>query len=193
MTYVVGFNGPPHVGKDTIAMELAKYIGEVGFPIPVFFESFIKPCKNFGMELLGQRNSPENYARAKESCHAVFAGKNLREFMIDLSEKHLRLVYGRRFYANAMVNRCTAFRSPLPALVIVTDVGFEEEPAIMRETVGAENYKTVQLNRLDTDWSKDSRGYVDTNNAYVLDNNSTPRRAAQRLTDYLISNLGWEF
>src|SRR3546814_7749146 len=51
--YIVGFNGPPRSGKDTLAEMLANHMDKHQVTLPVKFESLRLPLRNLAHDVVG--------------------------------------------------------------------------------------------------------------------------------------------
>lgn len=193
--YVIGFNGPPHCGKDTIAYALADWlrIHEAENDVPIWVEALSLPMRHVGFTILGEHYTPQRYAEVKDEYKSIFdseLGKpaTLRQFMINFSELFIKPTYGCDFWAKQLARRVD-----LDAIgfLIVTDIGFQEECSWLdTKGVGSSRFTTIQLERDGTDWSKDSRGYCSGLNRLRIANNTTVEEAVQAVVSHMI-RLGW--
>lgn len=178
MTYVVVFNGPPHSGKDTLANCLHQRLRKAG--ISSRRKALSLPMRLVVYELLGisDRYNEEHYAANKDEVQ--WTGKTIRQMMIKLSEEWVKPAYGKQFWTDR------AFQAKDSAQVLIfSDGGFREEIDRMLDLVGEENLLLVQIERLGTDWSKDSRGYLTAPNMFRLWNRRTPEYAVAIVEDWI--------
>ena len=201
MTYVIGFNGPPHCGKDTIANTLQTAIDSL-HEISNVRVSLSLPMRLAGFAMLGMYYSDENYEQVKDVPQELFRQKfnpalttqvpeppTLRRWMINFSERFIKPYYGQDFWARQLKQRCPMLNGNAPGLIIVSDIGFQAEVDWFAKN--AEDFMLVQLTREGTDWSKDSRGYVEAKGPMVtVANDGTPEEAAGHVISAMIRS-GW--
>lgn len=202
--FIIGFNGPPRSGKDTLGTALADKLCQI-VDIPVFTLSLAQPMREAVMSLCSIATR-EEYDEVKDLPAKLLAKSELsqdgintfenygtvREFMIRLSEDFVKPTYGRDFWARCLVDQHRSWWGKSPAVVIITDIGFEEEVTALQTLVGFGNYLGIQLDRQETSWKLDSRGYVDSVNVRRVTNDATPEFAAERIL-YCIHNdpMNW--
>lgn len=211
--YIVGFNGPPSSGKDSIA----KTVGDMliaNYNYETFKMSLAGPMRKLGMELL--RLNPEDneaYAKAKSEGHELFtrtfyAGTThsgphmerkdlystqqdtLRQFIIQLAEQFIRPTYGRDFWARKLMLDAE-FIGDDPVILLVPDIGFQEEVAYFEHRLGRANFLLARIERQDCDFSIDSRRSCGATNVVSIQNNATLGWAAQGIIAAMI-NIGWK-
>lgn len=185
MTYVVGFNGPPHSGKDTIANALFEALSSE-HTLPIARDALSMPMRMVGFEMIGEDYTDERYAELKDVEHSLFHGDTLRRFMIELSESFIKARYGRDFWARQLHERAPILQST-HALMIVSDIGFDEEVQYFERH---HDFLLVQLTRNGTDWSKDSRGYVAARNQVRIANDSDVDNAVGHVYAAML-RAGW--
>lgn len=189
--YVVGFNGPPGCGKDTLAWMLADYMDTKGVSVPVYTFPLSHPLRELAFKMVGREYSAATYEDFKNEFFTQFGGVNGRQLMIDVSEKFLKQVYGQTIMA-----RIWASRLPItgPCVVLVPDCGFQVEVDVITAMFGAENFYLARVNRPGCDFSGDSRGPVhhtfdtDINNSGTLDELKVE---AGRIYGRLVNKMGW--
>lgn len=188
--YVVGLNGPPHSGKDSIAVEIAAQLPFLGFDISVYVVGLIRPLRFIGMNMLGlEPKDDAAYAMAKETQCALFNGDTFRQFMIKASEQFFKKEYGQDFWTQQLKVDCREIWNK-PCLVLIPDLGFQFESNFFVREIGEENFLLVQLERNGCDFSKDSRGYVHAPNLIQIRNNQSLGWAAQAIIARM-NKLGW--
>lgn len=153
-------NGPPSSGKTTIARELSRYLTERGYSC--ISDSFAAPMKHFIATALGM----QYHAMPKEAPRAELSGFSVREFLIDLSEIHIKPRYGEGVFGRWLLHRVGRLYPP-PAFVICDDGGFEAEYAMLGKQA-----ILVRIKRPGHDFNNDSRHYIDSP-AYTFNNNGT--------------------
>ena len=192
--YVVAFNGPPRVGKDTIATELANLI-DTYWDISVHTLSFATPMREAAMNLFGVQTYKE-YNEKKDIPHPIL-GTTLRQFMISLSEKHMKPTMGKDIWGRILHSQASGWWGKLPAIVLLTDLGFEEESKYIESQVEPGHYWIAQLERLDTNWDGDSRGYVTPAQPHSwigrFNNDGPPSETAWQIFRALVERSQWPF
>lgn len=158
-TYVI-LNGPPKSGKTAMSRELSTMFNDSGLKCVI--ESFAAPMKHFISTALGAKYAD----MPKDSPVDILAGYSVREFLIDLSEKYMKLRYGQDIYGRLLVHRVLRL-SPLPDIVLCDDAGFASEV----EALGP-NVVLIQVVRPEHDFKGDSRSYLPDPH-YTLHNDST--------------------
>jgi hypothetical protein len=193
-TLVLGFNCPPKSGKDTIAVEIAKLLeGQ----IPCSIQSLAAPMREIAMEFTGLQTF-KDYNEYKDIPNPLFSldgseghvQHSIRQFMIALSESFIKPVYGREFWARHLINRLKWWGKER-MLCIIPDFGFKEETDLIADSVGHSNFCMVRLYRDGTDFSIDSRNFVDCPNVIHIDNNRTPKEAADDILIHLVDVMKW--
>lgn len=203
--YIVGFNGPPGSGKDSIAEATSNLLQET-YEIDTYAVSLAGPMREIGMNLLGlDSEDAESYAMAKETewdlftretCKAgnypkppTISKDNLRQFIIALAEEFIRPRYGRNFWARKLkLDHMFIWNSP--AIILVRDIGFQEEVDYFQEQVGEKNFILARLERDGCDFSIDSRGYCEAEQFVHIYNNASLGWAAQAIVAQMI-HRGW--
>lgn len=189
--YIVGMNGPPRAGKDTIAKMLALHV-ESKHDTPVLIMPLSMPMRLMAFAAIGQTYSIEKYEEYKDMNWSVFDGKTMRQFMIALSEDFMKPKYGQQVWSKAHWLRIKNF----VGLVIVTDFGFHHEPAYLEQQVGQYNTVTVNVTRHGKTFDGDSRSYVYGLQNTHVDNNGNLNDAeteAIRIYGRLLNQFGWKF
>ena len=202
---IIGFNGPPRSGKDTLARVIRQqgdtaqrietgYSPPWGAPSHIYPEALIMPCRHAAFAFLGKAYDVNEYEHIKDQPQSAFNGETLRRFMIRLSEEHLKPSYGRGFYGRALTSKYegSVRRYCDDELMLVTDIGFQEEVDILSDFVDESNFMLVQVARQGCDWSNDSRGWTSHPNRIGIPNNGTVEEAVMQIYAYGM-HLGWEF
>lgn len=188
MTYLIGFSGPPRAGKDTIAQELQFVLAERHPSLHVVMAALSTPLREATYTLGGMLYTREHYEAQKDVPQTVFNGATIRGAMIALAEGHVRRTYGVEFFARSLLNRELGKE---PDLIIVTDVGFEEEVSEFIVGVGREKCCFPQIVRPGCDFTNDSRSYVGTMLGTSIINDGSPTMAARRLYGRLMNQFSW--
>lgn len=129
MSRVVAFTGLPRSGKDTAA----RYLAEThGFQILQFSE----PLKQVAALLLG---CPIEHARGhgydREQVMPEW-GFSMRHFLQVMGTECVRDHFGADFWVRKMRNNILAVRRAFNADVVITDLRFDNEAAMVRELGG---------------------------------------------------------
>lgn len=192
--FVIGFNGPPRSGKDTLATALEALLSEAAPEIQVHRHALAATMRAGAMATLGLSGGDKFYSDIKDKPMDLLGGKTFRRFMIDMSEVFVKKEYGQDFWARLLHARNQAWWNRKgPTVLIVTDIGFPAEVQFLCEH--STHTVIVQLDRAKLDFTQDSRNYVwtaanhgGTNFAYS--NNETPREGAERILKVLHKH-GW--
>lgn len=147
---VIFFNGPPHCGKDTISDLLAAHSA-----VEVTQLKFADPLKDQCAILLGV--SREELELIKDLPHPVFNGGTPRQYLINLSEKLIKPLYGDQFFGNVAANKIDVRK--LQGRIAFSDSGFLSEAIPVVNKVGLANCAKIEIHRKGTDFKKDSRSY----------------------------------
>lgn len=150
---VVGFNGPPQSGKDTVGFALREALHTQ--EISAVAIALAKPMRVACMRLLGLDSVDDGlYAAHKAIPQKLFKGETLRQAMIRYSEEFVKPNYGQDFWARALweLELHKHFR-----VTIITDIGFSAEADFLKSN---SRFLLVQLHRGDLDFSNDSRSYL---------------------------------
>lgn len=155
-------NGPPSSGKSTLIarglMYRFKILNETydmptdtdNYHLNVIQESFANPMKQFIASALGMKYADMK----KEVMMGVLQGYTVREFLIDLSERYMKVRYGDDIFGRMLMHR--VLRSePLPDIIVSDDCGFEVEAHVLGMWK-----RVVRVTRPGFDFSGDSRGYL---------------------------------
>jgi hypothetical protein len=183
--FIIGFNGPPRSGKDTIANALVKLLESEGVTsLQVHKLALAATMRDGAAAILGMNLTDKQYSDIKDKPLELLGGKSFRKFMIDMSEVFVKGVYGGDFWSRLMYARNRMWWDRSPAILIVTDIGFSDEVEFFCNH--SVHYLNVAVSRKGTDFSLDSRSYVwcapDHGGAnFALDNNGTPEEAAQEV------------
>lgn len=152
MSKAIFFNGPPRCGKDTSARAALEIPG-------VKFERFAMPIKTAFAGMMGRAvddyGNVEFYEDRKEELVPEL-GVTYRQWQIDFSEKFMKPLYGQDVFARMLIGR-----TPAGSHLAISDSGFLCEVAPVARVFGPKNVLLVRIHRDGTDFSRDSRSYVD--------------------------------
>lgn len=177
---VVFFNGPPHSGKDTIVEMLDR--GR-----PSSHLKFATPLKVQCAVLL--EITIEELEKIKDKPHPALKGGTPRQYLINLSEKMIKPIYGRDFFGHVAMHRINELPAFVP-LVMFSDSGFVEEAIPVVSQVGLLNCVRIELYRPGTSFVGDSRNYWDYPGMLSLkvQNDSTLTIFKKDVLDFLSAN-----
>ena len=153
---IIILNGPPGVGKDTIATYLT------GHSYPAVKVSFKQPMFDIAFSMLGVYRYDEfidlyNDRKQKEKPQAILQGKSPRQFMIWISEEVMKPAFGKQYFGNRMVEQVHEMRRDLA--VVISDGGFPEE--IKPLVKAGHEVHICRLHREGFTFDGDSRKYID--------------------------------
>jgi hypothetical protein len=190
--YIVGFNGPPRSGKDTMSSMLVEHMESQGVTVPVIEVSLSTPLRKIAYAMTGcvsiSLDGP-NYEAFKMTHWEAF-GKDGRQIMIDISEKFLKPVYGQGIMGHLLMGRLKNFTG----VVLIRDTGFAIEKDVLSNYVGNDNLYVARVVRSGCDFTNDSREWVEHCHSAIYRNNGTLddlRTEAGRLYGRLVNQMGW--
>lgn len=154
MTKVVLFNGPPQSGKDT----LRNYILYDYNAYDVDFKDGIFDAVNW--RTLYETVYPD---KALYSYEEFKNETNLRQFLIDFSEKVAKPLLGNDIFAKLFCNTIKNHNTDrVNIFYVCADLGFNVELDTCIAEFGLDNILVIQLHRTGCSFDGDSRYYVDT-------------------------------
>lgn len=193
--YIVGFNGPPRCGKDTMATMLADHMDSQGVTVPVRMESLSLPLRRVAYVIAGWQGPTDgpNYEEFKLATFRLNEGVPItgRQIMIDVSEKFLKKTYGLATMAWMLIQRNLDFTGVL----LVRDSGFQCEVEPLVKHVGADKFYIANVLRDGTSFEGDSREWVHHEFCAGYSNNGSLddlRTEAGRLYGRLVNQLHWK-
>ena len=193
--YIVGFNGPPQSGKDTLAEMLANHMDNQGVTLPVRFESLSLPLRRIAYTIAGWEGDLEGntYEAFKKATFRLgFDMVSGRQIMIDVSERFLKPCYGIEVMAQMLIARNQDFHGVL----LVRDCGFQTEVNPLELWAGVANLYMVNVLREGCDFSNDSREFVHTNGKIhqVYNDGGLADLATEagRIYGRLVNQCGWK-
>lgn len=190
--FVIGFNGPPRVGKDTIATALLDLLDSEGVTnLPIHRQALAAPLRHACAALLGLSLTDKQYTDIKDKPIEVLGGASFRQLMIDMSETFLKTKYKKDALSRLLYVRNQVWWNSIPSIVVITDIGFTEEAQFFSEH--SRLYLNVRVDRPgDYTFAGDSRNYVSAQLYggldFVLTNDSTPEQAAQEIARIMYKN-----
>lgn len=186
--YIIGFNGPPRSGKDSIASEIHRRY-DVEIP-PTQIKSLSRPMRLIGFAMLGLEYTPPLYELIKDRPQGIFAGKTLREFMIEFAEHFAKPWLGKEVWGKVLIKSLPAAQLHSDLLLLIPDIGFQEETDYLQDVIGVTKFLLVCVSREGIDWANDSRGYVHAFNSLWIQNQKIEDSALLVLT-HAKAKLGW--
>lgn len=165
--YVIGLNGPPRSGKDTMADLLIRELDDKTTQ-PVIRIPLSMPMRQMTFGALGMSYSVQTYERIKDQPIAALNGSTLRQFMIDVSEKFMKPTYGQRIWLRLLVEALPLVRQSGPGILIIPDIGFQHEIDFLSEYFGPHNVALIQMRREGHTFQGDSREYVESPNQFTF-------------------------
>lgn len=200
MQYIIGFNGPPKSGKDTIAAAMRDHL-DSRCNIPVVIDHLARPMRQMAMSLTG--NDPTDfklYNSIKDSPQSLLrrAAKDggldtIRQLMIATSEDFIKPRYGQDFWARKMLQAHVWLESGMPGILFVPDIGFPAEVGVFDDLFPKIKTLIVQIDRPGITWAGDSRVPCEgLRNTAHLFNDKTPEWAAEWVWHHMVDFLGWD-
>lgn len=157
---IIFFNGPPRSGKDTAASYASKHLAQNNAQFTHI--KFSQPLKEAAHILLGLPQQADSYEDQKDQKIEDFYGHAPREMYIWVSEKFLKPTFGSDILAKTFCRKVRQVQLEQQTnIFVVSDCGFPDEVRLSAHEFGKENVLVVQVVRPNTDFSNDSRGYVD--------------------------------
>jgi hypothetical protein len=161
--YLIGMNGPPRAGKDTIAAILQRRFGGSQYQIPVRIASIVEPLARMGADLLGVEYSDSWYVENKSTRFPLFTrahtfpvvNDTFREWMIRITEDFYKPRYGKLFWDRVLLNQLLA--EGFDGILIITNIGFRYEAEFFQNQLGHDNCLFVQVSREGATYEGDSR------------------------------------
>lgn len=189
--FVVGFNGPPRAGKDSIASCLQELL-DSATQVPVHRQALAATMRDGAMAILGLSGGDKFYSDIKDKPLELLNGKTFRRFMIDMSEVFVKNVYGQDFWARLLYARNQSWWHGVPSILLVTDIGFPAEVEFLCEH--SAHMINVRVDRSGCDFSTDSRGYCSAQvyggQDVALSNDGTLQEAAEHILKVMYKS-GW--
>ena len=191
--YILGFNGPPRCGKDSMAMMVVDHMEVQGCDIPVKVDYLSLPLRQIAYQMVGYTGDlfGESYESFKVQQFGAFDARSGRELMIDVSERFLKPTYGIDIMARMLLQRNADFHG----LLLVPDSGFMCEVQPLIDAVGENHFYVVRVHREGTDFNNDSREWVHCFHDTDVQNDGTLddlRTEAGRIYGRLVNKMHWK-
>lgn len=202
--YIVGFNGPPECGKDTLAQMVMEHTERQLHKVcpPIWLESLSFPLRHIAYAMVGRTYREFGDLNPGELKYSEFKNTYFprlkmdgRHLMIAASEQFLKPVYGDSVMADMLIERNRPRAAIASGLLLVRDSGFQCEMNPLIDEYGADNVLIVNVMRPGKSFDNDSREWVAHTNRYAVDNNGSLedlRTEAGRIYGRMVNNLGWK-
>jgi hypothetical protein len=159
--YIVGFNGPPQSGKDTLANFVADLLQEThGGKSLIVVTHTNTPLRRIAYPMVGYNYPTKDmeYESFKKTTFEPY-GRTGRELLIDVSEVFLKVAYGEDILGRILLADLNQIKNT-NAIVLVPDCGFQHEVNVWVKALGVANTALVQVHRRGCDFKNDSRGWT---------------------------------
>lgn len=197
--YVIGLNGPPRSGKDTVADSIRMQLLRDGYSCKVIHTA--APMRKAAFSLLGLESTHVSYEAVKDLKQQM-TGDTVRQLMIQLSEEFIKPKYGQDYWARLLQRRINVWVRSLgrdekkAPVVIIPDIGFDVEANMLGQTHG-EQYANVFLNRKGKHFRNDSRSYVKPDchagiNMHVTNEENKVQEAVTEILNHLRILHDWD-
>lgn len=166
--YFIALNGPPGCGKDTVATILGRLISRYGYGVNQ--TKLADPIRYMAYAMTGGKYGDSEYDDFKLRTHPPYQ-RTGRQLMIDVSERFMKLEYGKAIFLELLLQRCSRFSAGV--IHVISDAGFQHEVnhlvALGHEVV------TVNIIRPGCTFDNDSRQWIRSphisRETFMLDNN----------------------
>ena len=172
-------NGPPGIGKDTLAANIKEMFG---FPSLAFKDALYKETAAYmGVDLEYFINMA-TMRHTKDAPDMLLDGMTPRDALIHVSENIIKPKYGKKFFGLKAVQSLIELDGQA-GTVVFSDGGFCEETECLVE-YGYEVH-IIQLHNKDFDFKQDSRDYVTVPGATVHILNTTMGKPGLDLANFM--------
>lgn len=181
----VAMNGPPQIGKDTIAKIILGYKRHVksmtlAHEVRVMCAEYFQDMRFVShWDVQGWKDSPQ------EGLADGF--RTPREALIHFSEKVIKPKHGKDFFAKSFAAKCKKHKDTL-----MTDLGFQVEADALADTMDL--LIIVQLHHPDFNFHNDSRQYITSSasNVVTIEHHTkreNPQYEAELILDKIIDEV----
>lgn len=194
--FIVGFNGPPQCGKDTLARLFAEVVKAKHPHLRVLMVPLSNPLRFVAHAMIARVYSAALYESFKKETFPQFGGRTGRQLMIDVSESFLKPVYGQSIMADMLIQEVSNLRADL---VLIPDSGFQCEVQPIIDWVGYDKFLVCRVHRDGCSFENDSREWVehpvDQMNTDIYNDGSLAdlETEAGRLYGRCVNQKGWKF
>ena len=181
--HVIMFNGPPGVGKDTLALYAqslesrsrhVKYITNIKNAVACLF--------NYPIELMETH---------KDDGRHVKFGRTIRQNIIEVSQA-IRQAYGQDIYGQMLADRLLTMPMQTP-YAVVSDLGTHAELVPVVSALGASRVSVIRLHQAGRTFDGDCREYIKNEQTeakcYDIENPHGDREYAKVLVRGLVSKV----
>ena len=170
---VILFNGPPGVGKDTLALYAQSFDTR---------SRHVKFVSTMKMAVAHLFNYPiELMETAKDDKEYIKFGKTIREHQIAIGLA-MRNIYGEEIFGRMLADRILGMPMQTP-YVVISDLGFPGELGALNEAIGPERLTLFRLYQEGKTFAEDCRSYIRGENfgikTYDIQNPHGDRAAAK--------------
>lgn len=167
MSKVIVLNGPPTSGKDTLGMAFKKLIPSVKIHA---FGSYLIKFTQKTFDIPDYTWNEWYTTEGKEVKRSKLFGKSCRDLVIHVSENVMKPMFGENVWSNLLTKDAPNDGS----FYIVTDLGFPDELAVLRNHFGDKNIHIICLYRDGASYACDSRKYIECPTVCVFRETLTP-------------------
>ena len=179
---IILFNGPPRVGKDTVALVILDILRQAYENYSGHFPERHALAAKLKNQVASIFNLPLSliytFEQDKGAPRKEFNGASFRDACIFTAEKIMRPIFGRDIYVHYMLQSMQRSKRyvnlgerPPKYVYIVTDLGFDEELGHIGNYFTKENMLIIRMysNTRNVSFKTDSRGYVNTTGYNTID------------------------
>lgn len=168
MGKIILLNGPPSSGKDTAARHIRQLAADWKLPksvsIRVAIDRMSLPIKRAFAGIMGLPITDDGEVQPWESMKEEIIpefGVSYRQWQINFSENHMKLLYGDAIFGNlAAVRIARRFKKNIANLIVIPDCGFKIEIDVMYSTFNPKDILLLRCHRDGFTYQRDSRSYV---------------------------------
>jgi hypothetical protein len=147
-------NGPPGIGKDTLAENIKSHFG---YPVLMFkYALYAETAKYYGTTL-EYMIAIATGRDSKEMTNTIFGGISPRQALIHVSEFVIKPLHGKKYFGLKTIGALNALDG-VTGTVVFSDGGFPEECGVLVEH--GFDVHIVQLHHEAFNFDHDSRNYV---------------------------------
>lgn len=153
MKKIILLNGPPGVGKDTIANILIEKYGGVNL-------KFTQPLRDSVCAIFGILDSELDF-RKNKPIDSSKSNYRIRDAMIDIAETVIKPNVSKDWFGNTLLNKIKVNHSEQD-LIIISDLGFIRELEVVYASLkDTYEFELWKIYRTGKDFTRDSRTYIE--------------------------------